>query len=301
MTDHGNASPVPSGTSAPRGASPDPWDPSAPRNAFERATREYSDFRPSFPDSSVRAALQLDSPQDTPRLALEVVEQTGGHGQRNHARPGGSARRALEVVDIGAGTGKFTAKLLEFGTSVVAVEPAAAMREQLADLAANPRCEVVDGTAEATGLENHSADVVTYAQSWHWLDGQAALSEARRILRPGGHVAIVFNQMDVSVPWVHRLTRIMRSGDIHTPSRIPDTGRAWTKPVLFKTDFTSTLKPAQVMGLARTRSSYLKSTAANRAKMQENLRWYLHDHLGYGEDDDVEIPYYTLVWITRPL
>mgnify|MGYP002738829747 CR=1 FL=1 len=254
-------------------SSPNPWDESAPKNAFERATTEYRHYRPAYPDSSVRAALGMDD----------------------------SASHALDVVDIGAGTGKFTEKLLEFETRVVAVEPAAAMRSQLAELVDGDRCTVADGSAEATGLPDGCTDVVTYAQSWHWLDGSAALAEARRLLRPGGHVAIVFNQMDVSVPWVHRLTRIMRSGDIHTPKKVPDVGQNWSTPALHRTDFSTKLKPAQVMGLARTRSSYLKSTEPNRARMQENLTWYLHDHLGFGSEDDVEIPYYTLVWITKPL
>lgn len=266
--------------------SPNPWDHSAPQNAFERATSEYRDYRPAYPDLSVRAALRPGP----------LLEQNGTGSHSDDVEPS----HVLDVVDIGAGTGKFTAKLLEYETRVKAVEPAAAMRSQLAELAGD-RCEVVDGTAEATGLPDKCADVITYAQAWHWFDGEAALAEARRLLRPGGHVAIIFNQMDVSVPWVHRLTRIMRSGDIHTPKKVPEVGPDWSEPILHRADFSTKLKPVEVMGLARTRSSYLKSTEANRARMQENLRWYLHDHLGYASSDDVEIPYYTLVWLTRPL
>ncbi|MDO5033880.1 MAG: class I SAM-dependent methyltransferase [Actinomycetaceae bacterium] len=247
-----------------------PWDTAAPANAFERAGGEYQDFRPSYPEASVAAALL--------------------------------GKTAPAVVDVGAGTGKFTEQLLQAGATAWAVEPASAMREQLlaAPWAGNPLLHVVDGTAENTGLPSQIADVITYAQSWHWVDPEAALTEAARLLRPGGIVSIIFNQMDVSISWVHRLTRIMRSGDIHTPQKPPALAAGWEAPSLHKTEFTSRLTPEGIKALARTRSSYLKSTAANREKMQANLQWYLLEHLGYSDTDLVEIPYYTLVWTTKP-
>ena len=250
----------------------DPWDENAPANAFERAGSEYQDYRPSYPPESVRAAL------------------------------GAEDARGLRVVDVGAGTGKFSYRAVEAGARVWAVEPAQAMRRQLAVIQKKypDDLQVVATTAEATDLPSGFADAVVFAQSWHWVEPGAALSEAARILRPGGHVAIVFNQMDVAIPWVHRLTRIMRSGDVHTPSRPPLLSSDWTLPSLHKTDFVTGLDIEGVKALARTRSSYLKSTPANRQKMQTNLQWYLAEHLGYTESDIIEIPYYTLVWKTLP-
>lgn len=246
-----------------------PWDEHAPANAFERASREYADLRPDYPRASVLAAL-------------------------------GSRKQGLKVADIGAGTGKLTRAMLELGTEVNAVEPARAMREQLvATLTGFDRCRIHDGTAENTGLASHSFDVVTYAQCWHWLDTAKACAEAARILKPGGRLAIIFNQIDVTEHWAHRLTRIMRSGDIQRPDKPPKLSSAFTVPRLHLVEFTTGLTPGQVMGLARTRSSYLKSTPANRERMQNNLRWYLHDHLGYGNNDLIEIPYYTLTWVSE--
>ncbi|MDO5729981.1 MAG: class I SAM-dependent methyltransferase [Actinomycetaceae bacterium] len=243
-----------------------PWDEHAPSNAFERASREYADLRPDYPRASVQAAL-------------------------------GSSKPGLKVADIGAGTGKFTRALVELGADVTAVEPAQAMRLQLeTTLAEIAQLRVREGTAENTGLESHTFDVVTYAQCWHWLDTEAACAEAVRILKPGGRLAIIFNQIDVSEHWAHRLTRIMRSGDIQRPHKPPRITAAFTEPQLHMVTFTTALTPAQTLGLARTRSSYLKSTPANRERMQNNLRWYLHDHLGYGSSDLIEIPYYTLTW-----
>jgi len=64
-------------------------------------------------------------------------------------------------ADIGAGTGKFTVKLAERGYSVFAVEPNTDMRMQLAiTLALFSNVKIIDGTAEATTLPDHSVDIL---------------------------------------------------------------------------------------------------------------------------------------------
>jgi SAM-dependent methyltransferase len=98
------------------------------------------------------------------------------------------------VADIGSGTGIFTALLLEAGLTVFGVEPNAPMRaaaERL--LAAHDRFRSVDGTAESTTLASASVDAVTAAQAFHWFDVPRARDEFRRILRPGGFVALLWN------------------------------------------------------------------------------------------------------------
>jgi SAM-dependent methyltransferase len=104
------------------------------------------------------------------------------------------------VVDLGAGTGKFTRLLALTGAEVTAVEPVAEMRERLAELL--PGISVTAGTAEATGLPDCCADAVVAAQSWHWFQEAEALAEVERLLRPGGALALVWNTYDTSVPWV---------------------------------------------------------------------------------------------------
>ncbi|WP_431945840.1 class I SAM-dependent methyltransferase [Actinacidiphila sp. bgisy167] len=104
------------------------------------------------------------------------------------------------VVDLGAGTGKFTRLLALTGAEVIAVEPVAEMRERLAQLL--PGVRVTAGTAEATGLPDGCADAVVAAQSWHWFREEEALAEVERLLRPGGSLALVWNTYDTSVPWV---------------------------------------------------------------------------------------------------
>ena len=93
------------------------------------------------------------------------------------------------VVDLAAGTGKLTRPLIATGAEVVAVEPVAEMR---AGLPAGARA--VDGTAEAMPLTTQSADAVVVAQAFHWFDGDAALAEIHRVLRPGCSLALVWNR-----------------------------------------------------------------------------------------------------------
>jgi SAM-dependent methyltransferase len=93
------------------------------------------------------------------------------------------------VVDLAAGTGRFTRPLLATGSDVVAVEPVAEMRAALPDGA-----RALEGTAEAIPLPAASADAVTVAQAFHWFDGDAALAEIHRVLRPGGALALVWNR-----------------------------------------------------------------------------------------------------------
>lgn len=102
------------------------------------------------------------------------------------------------VADVGAGTGMLADVFLENGNCVVAVEPNAEMREVCARLHADePRLEIVDGTAERTGLADASVDMVVVGRAFHWFDVDAAMTEFRRVLKPDGWVSVIsFGRMD---------------------------------------------------------------------------------------------------------
>lgn len=99
-----------------------------------------------------------------------------------------------KVADIGAGTGLLTQGLLSAGYEVVAVEPNAAMRLAAdCNLGHNVGYRSVEGTAEAVPLESCSVDLITAAQAFHWFDVDRAREEFLRVLRPHGHVALIWN------------------------------------------------------------------------------------------------------------
>ncbi|KJK21849.1 SAM-dependent methyltransferase [Burkholderiaceae bacterium 16] len=116
-------------------------------------------------------------------------------------------RAGKTVLDLGAGTGKFSRLLLATGATVIAVEPVAAMRARLS--AALPSVQALEGTAEAIPLPGASVDAVVCAQAFHWFANSAAMAEIGRVLRPGGKLGLVWNVRDESVDWVARLTAIM--------------------------------------------------------------------------------------------
>ena len=119
------------------------------------------------------------------------------------------------VVDVGAGTGKFTALLVPSGADVVAVEPLAAMREGfVAELAG---VGVVEGSAEAMPLANSSADAIVAAQAFHWFDRSRALPEFARVLRPDGRLGVIWNDIDTSVEWASEFYAIVSPGRVATP------------------------------------------------------------------------------------
>ena len=98
------------------------------------------------------------------------------------------------VADIGAGTGLLTRGLLACSYVVEAVEPNDAMRAVAdAALGADQFYRSVNGTAEATGLNAHSKNLICAAQAFHWFDIPKARAEFIRVLKPYGYVALIWN------------------------------------------------------------------------------------------------------------
>jgi SAM-dependent methyltransferase len=112
------------------------------------------------------------------------------------------------ALDLAAGTGKFSPRLLATGATVIAVEPVQAMLDQL--IRQYPEVDARSGSAQHIPLDDASVDVVICAQSFHWFATPEALHEIHRVLKPGGAFGLVWNVRDDSVPWVAALTPIMK-------------------------------------------------------------------------------------------
>ncbi|MGW7191316.1 class I SAM-dependent methyltransferase, partial [Streptomyces sp. NPDC054838] len=124
-----------------------------------------------------------------PDALFDAVEEAAG-------RPLAGAR----VADVGAGTGIASGPLSARGADVVAVEPGDGMAAEFRR--AHPRIPLVRGDGNRLPLVTAGFDLVTYAQAWHWTDPAHSVPEARRVLRPGGALALWWNDMDSTVPWV---------------------------------------------------------------------------------------------------
>lgn len=256
---------------------------------------------------SVPPAPRIPSlPQGAPRLdgkarrALGSAFEAAGEGY-HEVRPGYPAwvadflvgPDAATVADVGAGTGLFTRDLVARGLTVHAVEPAASMRRVLARTL--PGVAVHPGTAEATGLGDASVDAVTVAQAWHWMDPVAASAEAARILRPGGTLGLVWNQLDVTVPWVHRLSRIMHAGDVHRNAEAAArVGEGFSTPLVREEGWADVVTPEALFELTHSRSYWLRAPEEVRARVDANLSWYLFEHLGHAPGERLELPYTAL-------
>ncbi|HEX2849683.1 MAG TPA: class I SAM-dependent methyltransferase [Acidimicrobiales bacterium] len=149
----------------------------AAATGFERGATEYDLGRPGYPGD-----------------VLRLLRDDIGVG------PG------VVVVDVGAGTGKFTRLLVSTGADVIAVEPVASMRVVLQMTL--PDVPVHSGTAERLPIDDESVDVVAAAQAFHWFEAGAALAEAHRVLRPGGALVLVGNKRDDRHDWVRDLEEV---------------------------------------------------------------------------------------------
>jgi ubiquinone/menaquinone biosynthesis C-methylase UbiE len=137
--------------------------------AFGKAAQDYERGRPGYPPEAIDALFR--------ELRLE--------------------RRSV-VVDLAAGTGKLTRDLTGRFDRVIAIEPLAEMREQLARTA--PAAEALGGTAERMPLSDASAAGIFVGQAFHWFDGRRALDEIARVLKPRGGLGLLWN----TTPWERR-------------------------------------------------------------------------------------------------
>jgi SAM-dependent methyltransferase len=162
--------------------------------SFGAAATDYATHRPDYPVAAIRWTM-------VPVTGVEGRDQA----KRGPSKLGPARTGPIDVLDLGAGTGKLTAQLAGMSTSagplqVVAVEPDPQM---LAELHRQlPTVRALAGKAEEIPLPDHSIDVVVAGQAIHWFNLDLAIPEIARILRPGGVLAGLWNADDARVPWV---------------------------------------------------------------------------------------------------
>ncbi|KAH7023081.1 S-adenosyl-L-methionine-dependent methyltransferase [Ilyonectria destructans] len=166
----------------------------AASKGFHNAS-SYDAHRPSYGDAAVSSLLK--------HLGLEGEPQS-------------------RIVDLGAGTGKFTEVLAarpeEF--EIIAVEPLDSMRETLAEKQLKG-VETRAGTASnMETVETGWADGCIVAQAFHWFAKEESLKEIHRVLKPGTKLGLIWNVEDYNRPaswpaattWEHELGELSFSG-----------------------------------------------------------------------------------------
>lgn len=115
------------------------------------------------------------------------------------------------VLDVGAGDGRFAAMMTDAGHHVTCIDSDPARAGRIA--ARLPPGRVCVARAEALPIRSFRYDVVTVQESFSRFAPGLALAEFARVLRPGGHVAMVVTSRDDTVPWVKRLARRLQEED----------------------------------------------------------------------------------------
>lgn len=143
------------------------------RTLFDPVADFYDRGRPSYPDALYGALEEL----------------------------AGTSLADAVVLDVGAGTGISARGMMARGARVVALDHSTDMLARLRSR--TPRMPVLLGDGHALPLRDGAADLVTYAQTWHWMDAEQAVPEAARVLRTGGALAAWWNLQRTEVaPWL---------------------------------------------------------------------------------------------------
>jgi SAM-dependent methyltransferase len=259
--------------------------------SFGKNVGDYERGRPGYPDAAVDWMLAQATPGSSPYDTAPVripADHEGGEA------PAGR----LAVVDVGAGTGKFTASLVARDLDVSAVEPDPVMR---ASLTRNyPSVTAYQGTGESMPLPDASADLVTFAQSWHWVDVDAASAEVARVLKPTGALALIWNIRDQSVDWVARLAEIIGASEaeqyesVTPPVALPlvtfeHAQFSWDNP----------MNREQVFAMIASRSYIIALEPGERAEMLERVGVLLDEHPQLAGHDTYFMPYSTRVTLAH--
>lgn len=196
----------------------------------------------------------------------------------------------LTVLELGAGTGKLTEQLVALGHDVHATDPDPAMLEVLR--ARLPAVRTSLSAAEDVPAPDASYDVVVAAQAFHWFDHERALPEAARVLKPSGHLAVLWNARDERIPWVKKLGRIL-----DTPPREREATASLASSVRFAAPETEAFACWQsvdqhtILDLARSRSSVIGLAEEERTILLAAVQALYADY-GRGRDG-MQLPYVT--------
>ena len=183
--------------------------------------------------------------------------------------------RGSSVLEVGAGTGKWTRLLLDLGAVVTVVEPDDEMRAVL--VRRSPEVHTLKGVAENLPVEDATFDAALVSSVWHWFEQPAATNEMARVLRDGGSLFVLWNGFSRDVAWLAPLIALR--------DRSEDDGkrpRGWAADLGVESDFdvesqvevnwTWTRSVDELVSLFGTYSGAIIRTGEQRREMETELR-----------------------------
>lgn len=281
--------------------------------------RAWARVRPPAPESGDPAAFASPA-RYRPRMAIHESAAKGfaaGADAYERGRPTYSTEAidrliaelrigpGTRVLDLAAGTGKLTRQIAPSGAEIVAVEPIDEMRARL--VASLPDVQAMPGTAEDIPLPNHSVDAVVVGQAFHWFDGIRAVSEIRRVLKPGGAVGMIWQARDPGLPWVARLNELIdRIDDGHPRYRTEHWREAFDLTALFDPVEEATYGYVQrgdvetIVDRVASISYVAALSEARRVPYLDEVRELLATDPATAGREVIELPYISHVYWTRP-
>ncbi|ALX66888.1 class I SAM-dependent methyltransferase [Microbacterium sp. XT11] len=235
--------------------------------SFEGIGAEYDRFRPGFPDGALHAVLP---------------------------------ERVGRVLDLGAGTGKFTRLLVPWADEVVAVEPSHAMLGVLRDKVAG--VVTYQGGAENIPLADASVDAVTVAQAFHWFDRDAACAEIARVLRADGVLGLIWNRSDVGCAWdraCHRLLHPAVGSQDDTTSSAAAVLPGFAFEQHREIAWTERISRDDYVGRWTTVSSYLVAPPERRSRLIEAISLVIDTDPDTAGRSEFDLPHVTDVFVYR--
>ena len=198
---------------------------------------------------------------------------------------------ARDVLDLGAGTGKLTTRLVERGLTVIAVDPIAEMLEMLRT--ALPDTPALLGSAEQIPLPDNAVDAVLVAQAWHWFDQERAVAEIARVLRPGGRLGVLWNTRDERSGWVKDFGRIVGLEHDRDNATV-DLPEPFTDIATHQVEWTNYITPQALIDYVASRSYCITSPAEVRARTLDEVREQLVSHPSLANATGLAMPYITV-------
>ncbi len=241
------------------------------QHGFSLGAELYQQARPNYPD--------------------DIVQWLEQEIQLNHHS---------KVIDLGAGTGKFIPYLQQVTQNICAVEPIIEMLEQLKQKF--PDIHTLKTDSKHLPLASESIDAVLCAQSFHWFANLESLQQIHQVLKPQGHLGLIWNQRDISFDWVQAISDLITPFEGDTPRFYRGT---WQQVFIeqhnlfqlknkqnFKFKHVGTVETVIIQRILST--SFIAASSPQQKEMiRQELINIVHHYLDKDLNDVIEFPYLT--------